>query len=219
MADLVVDGFAYGEALEGLPLRSLGFRLLVPMAPKPWSQEIEALARQLQATTYPESWPATDLFASILLEHGGRMVAVARYGVTDHTPSRRRGGLEMIGVVAPACLGCSSALAIDQSLRIRRHRLTGLRDMESVIDLAELLESNTPLVERSMPADFVYQKDSKTSVFAATTAWSPDLGLGILQEFGVDNWQWLPLIGADFPLETYAARGHVFAWIPATPSL
>ncbi len=38
-------GFAYGEDLEGVSLRSLGYRLLAPLRAEPWCGEVEALAR------------------------------------------------------------------------------------------------------------------------------------------------------------------------------
>src|SRR5947209_164657 len=97
-------GFAYGEHLEGGTRRSLGYRLLAPAEPAPWGPEVESLARRLQAAPYPDHWPATDLFCSVLLADGQRLVALARYGLSDHTPDRRRGGLELVGVVGPADL-------------------------------------------------------------------------------------------------------------------
>src|SRR3954468_8655303 len=110
-ADLV--GFAYGEQLEGTPPRSRGYRLLASPPDPQWQQEVEILARQLQSAPYPDHWPETDLFCSVLLAHGCRVVARARYGLADHTPDRRRGGLELVGVIGPADLDVSSALALD----------------------------------------------------------------------------------------------------------
>ena len=104
-------GFAYGEEVEGVggaPGRSLGFRLLAPAGPQPWGAEVEALARRLQAAPYPDHWPATDLFCSVLLSEGQRLLAVARYGLADHTPSQRRGGLELIGLIGPTGLSVPS---------------------------------------------------------------------------------------------------------------
>src|SRR5205809_2099602 len=112
-AELV--GFAYGEDVEGLggaPGRSLGFRLLAPAGPQPWGAEVESLARRLQAAPYPDHWPATDLFCSVLLATGERLVARARYGVHDSTPSGRSGGMELVGVVGPASLTAAEARSI-----------------------------------------------------------------------------------------------------------
>src|SRR5947207_11522654 len=106
----ILRGVVYGEHLEGPQRRSLGYRLLAPTEPEPWCAEIEALARRLQATPYPDHWPPTELFCSVLLADGQRLIAVARYGLVDHTVSHRRGGLELIGVVGPGGLGVSSAL-------------------------------------------------------------------------------------------------------------
>src|SRR5438132_13980959 len=86
-------GFAYGEEVEGAggaPGRSLGFRLLAPAGPQRWGAEVEALARRLQAAPYPDHWPATDLFCSVLLSEGQPLLALARYGLADHPPSHRR---------------------------------------------------------------------------------------------------------------------------------
>ena len=57
--DAYLQGFAYGEHLEGVPPRSLGYRLLAPAGPEPWSGEVEALARRLQAAPYPGLVPAS----------------------------------------------------------------------------------------------------------------------------------------------------------------
>src|SRR6516165_11316388 len=113
-------GFAYGEDLEGVSLRSLGYRLLAPLRAEPWCGEVEALARRLQAAPYSDHWPACDLFCSVLLADGRRLVALARYGLADHTPSQRRGGLELIGLVGPAELDPAAALAIYRWLGQRR---------------------------------------------------------------------------------------------------
>src|SRR3954471_14715783 len=117
-ADLV--GFAYGEQLEGVPPRSLGYRLGAPSGGGSWREEVEALARRLQAAPYPDHWPAVDLFCSALLSDGRRLIAPSRYGLSDHAQDHRRGGLELIGVVAPGGLGVTTALALYRWLRGRR---------------------------------------------------------------------------------------------------
>src|SRR6516164_4826212 len=119
-------GFAYGEDVEAPNGRSLGYRLLAPAGPESWSAEVEALARRLQAAPYPDQWPSTDLFCSVLLPDGRRLVALARYGLADHTPSQRRSGLELIGVVAPANLDVRSAVAIYHWLSQRREAVDDL---------------------------------------------------------------------------------------------
>src|SRR5207249_6058451 len=98
-AGVTLLGFAFGEHLEGIPPRSLGYRLLAPTEPEPWAAEVEGLARRLQAAPYPDHWPPTQLFCSLLLADGRRLIALARYGLADHTPTHRRSGLELIGVV------------------------------------------------------------------------------------------------------------------------
>src|SRR6185312_6739690 len=141
MSDTTGDlaGFAYGEDLEGVSLRSLGYRLLAPLRAEEWCGEVEALARRLQAAPYSDHWPATDLFCSVLLADGRRLVALARYGLADHTPSRRRGGLELIGVVAPAGLDVPSALIIYHWLRQRRGEVDDLHQLGGCFSLAEIV--------------------------------------------------------------------------------
>src|SRR5438132_7459907 len=117
LSGVTLHAFAFGEHLEGVPRRSLGYRLLAPAESEPWCAEVEALARRLQAAPYPDHWPPTELFCSVLLADSSRLIALARYGLADHTPSHRRGGLELVGVVGPGRLAVSSALSTYQCLR------------------------------------------------------------------------------------------------------
>src|SRR3954447_16738848 len=130
MADSTPElvGLAYGEDVQAGSGRSLGYRLLVPEGGTAWAGEGEALARRLQAAPYPDHWPAVDLFCSALLKDGRRLIALARYGLSDHTPDHRRGGLELIGVVAPGGLGVTTALALYRWLKGRR----GAEDLRSL---------------------------------------------------------------------------------------
>src|SRR5438309_11957988 len=137
---VAMQGFAYGEDFDPLHGRSLGYRLLAPAAPEDWGAEVEALARRLQAAPYPESWPPVELFSSTLLAGGRRLVAVARYGLADHTPSHRRGGLELIGVVGPADQGPSAALRLYRWLRERRAESPGPQLGEAFGDLDDVLQ-------------------------------------------------------------------------------
>src|SRR5438128_852524 len=134
----VLLGFAYGEDLEPGSGRSLGYRLLAPPAGE-WTGEVEALARRLQAAPYPDTWPAVDLFCSVLLADGRRLVARARYGLSDHTPARRRGGLELIGVVTPAGLGVQPALTLYRWLGQRRAEEDDLHRFGGTFRLADVL--------------------------------------------------------------------------------
>jgi hypothetical protein len=212
--DLV--GFAYGEDLEGLPPRSLGYRLLAPARPEPWCAEVEALARRLQAAPYPDHWPATDLFCSALLADGRRLVAVARYGLADHTPSRRRGGLELVGVVAPAGLDVPSALAVYRWLRQRRAAADDLHQIGGPFPLAEALAAPPAEAEPAEPVPVLPVRlwQDGAMLFAASSPSGPDHHLRLLEQAAGASWQWLPLVGPDFPLQTYAARGPLVAWTP-----
>src|SRR5262249_8400412 len=42
----------------------------------------------------------------------------------------------------------------------------------------------------------------------------PNRRLGLLEQGTGGNWQWLPLVGPDFPLQSYAQRGPLVAWTP-----
>jgi len=209
-------GFAYGEDLEGVSLRSLGFRLLAPPRAQPWCEEVEALARRLQAAPYSDHWPPTDLFCSLLLSDGRRIVALARYGLADHTPSQRRGGLELIGVVAAANLDVRAALSIYHWLSQRREAVDDLHQLDGQFALAEVLATVAPAPPNADPIPVLPVRlwQEGALLFAASTPSDPDHRLRLLEQAAGTSWQWLPLVGPDFPLQTYAQRGPLIAWTP-----
>jgi hypothetical protein len=211
-----LDGFAYGEDLEGLPPRSLGYRLLAPPEPEPWRAEVEALARRLQGAPYPDHWPPTDLFCSVLIADGRRLIAVARYGLADHTPSRRRGGLELVGVLAPADLDILTALAVYRWLRTRRSQSDDLHTLGGHVALADVLAAVAPAEAPADPVPVLPIRlwQEGALLFAATAPSDSDHRLGLLEQGAGRAWQWLPLVGPDFPLATYAQRGPLVAWTP-----
>jgi hypothetical protein len=51
-------------------------------------------------------------------------------------------------------------------------------------------------------------------LFAASTPSDPDHHLRLLEVGPGPGWQWLPLVGPDFPLAAYAQRGPLVAWTP-----
>jgi hypothetical protein len=211
-----LDGFAYGEHLEGVPPRSLGYRLLAPAEPQPWCAEVEALARRLQGAPYPDHWPPTDLFCSVLLADGRRLIAVARYGLADHTPSQRRGGLELVGALAPADLDVPSALAVYRWLQARRAQADDLHALGGHVALADVLAAVAPAEPPSDPVPVLPIRlwQEGALLFAATAPSDPDHRLGLLEQGAGRAWQWLPLVGSDFPLAAYAQRGPLVAWTP-----
>jgi hypothetical protein len=211
----MLHGFAFGEHLEGTPPRSLGFRLLAPVAAG-WAAEVETLARRLQAAPYPDHWPPVELFCSVLLADGQRLVAVARYGLVDHTPSRRRGGLELVGVVGPGRLGVPEALAVYRWLRQRRVAADDLRSLGGQHALDEVVGAAPPAPAASdaVPVLPIRLWQPGAMLFAATAPADPDLHLGLLEQNPAGNWQWLPYVGADFPLAGCAQRGPLVAWTP-----
>ena len=209
-------GFAYGEDLEGGSLRSLGYRLLSPRRAEPWCAEVEALARRLQAAPYSDHWPSTDLFCSVLLSDGRRLVALARYGLADRTPGQRRGGLELIGVVAPANLDVRAALSIYHWLSQRREAVDDLHQLGGYFALAEILATVAPAPPNADPIPVLPVRlwQEGALLFAASTPSDPDHRLRLLEQAAGTSWQWLPLVGPDFPLQTYAQRGPLIAWTP-----
>ena len=211
-----LEGFAYGEHLEGLPPRSLGYRLLAPPEPAPWCTEVEALARRLQGAPYPDHWPPTDLFCSVLLADGRRLIAVARYGLADHTPSQRRGGLELIGAVGPGDLDVVSSLAVYRWLQARRSQSDNLHLLGGSLALADALAAAAPAPAPSDPVPVLPIRlwQEGALLFAATAPSDPDHRLGLLEQGAGRSWQWLPLVGPDFPLAAYAQRGPLIAWTP-----
>lgn len=209
-------GFAYGEHVEGPYSRSLGYRLLAPADKQPWCDEVEALARRLQAAPYPDHWPPVDLFCSALLGDGRRLIAAARYGLADRTPSQRRGGLELVGVIAPGSLGVSSALAVYQWLRQRRAQAEDLRCLGGQVELSAVLADVPPVQPPRDPVPVlpIRMWQEGALLFAATAPSDPDQRLGLLEAGAEGQWQWLPLVGTDFPMQTYAQRGPLVAWTP-----
>jgi hypothetical protein len=213
-ANVTLDGFAYGEDLEGLPPRSLGYRLLAPAEPQPWCAEVEALARRLQGAPYPDHWPPTDLFCSVLLADGRRLVALARYGLADHTPSRRRGGLELVGALGPGDLDVPSALAVYRWLQARREQSDDLHALGGHFALADVRAAVAPAPADPVPVLPIRLWQEGALLFAATAPADPDHRLGLLDQGAGRAWQWLPLVGSDFPLSAYAQRGPLVAWTP-----
>lgn len=214
MSSLPLHAFVFGEQLDGTG-RSLGYRLLEPASPQPWSAEVESLARALQATPYPDHWPEVELFCSVLLAGEQRLIAVARYGVTDHTSTRRRGGLELIGVIGPAAIAPGPALQIYRWLRQRRAATDDLPSLGGVFDLADILASLPPdEIPTSVRALPIRSWQDGCLIFAASSPLLPDQRLGLLEQTPRSNWQWLPLCDAGFPFAAYAARGPLVAWTP-----
>src|SRR5262245_38384060 len=208
--------FAYGEDMDTLARRSLGYRLLAPVRPAPWCAEVEALARRLQTTPYPDHWPPADLFCSVLLADGTRLIAVGRYGLADHTPSSRRGGLELIGVVAPAEIAVDQALAVYRWLRERRRSSDNLHALGGTVAMDDVLSAVPAETQSTDPVPILPIRlwQEGALLFAATGPSDPDHRIGLLDQGAGANWQWLPLVGADFPLQTYAQRGPLIAWTP-----
>jgi len=202
------QGFVYAEDRDGS--RSLGFKLLAPTNAD-WSAEVETLARRLHACPYPETWQSAALFCSVMLEDGRRLVAVAQYGLRDHTPNQRLGGLELFGAVGPGSLDLEQARALTRWLRERRAATDDPRSLAGPIALDTLAPApELPAVgflSLRMPA-------AGALLITGSTPEQPDQNLALLAGASSANWQWLPFCGPDFPFEAIARRGPLVAWTP-----
>jgi hypothetical protein len=152
----------------------------------------------------------------VLLTDGSRLVALARYGLADHTPNPRRGGLELIGVVGPALVEVRQARAIYEWLKQRRAAVDDLHALRGKVAVADIPATATafPVAADPTPVLPVRVWQGGALLFAATTPSDPDHRLSLLEQEAGSAWQWLPLVGADFPLTLYAQRGPLVAWTP-----
>lgn len=212
--DAIVPLVAYGEEVQAETRRSLGYRLLVPAEPDPAADEVQALARRLQAVPYSDHWPATDLFCSVLLGDGRRLVAVVRYGLLDHTPTPRRGGLELLGVVVPGHLAAAEAVRLYHGLRGRRGSGATMPDLPATVRVGDLLRPDAPPASEPLPILPVRVWQAGSILFVASSPSDPDAHLRLLDQATSPQWQWLPLVGPEFPLAVQARRGPLLAWTP-----
>jgi hypothetical protein len=210
MSGAILQGFVYGEDRDGP--RSLGFKLLAPAA-APWAGAVEVLARKLQAGPYPETWKPADLFCSVLLEDGQRLVALARYGLRDHSANPRPGGLELLGGVGPATIDVPQARAVVAWLAQRRRDVDDPRGLAGAIAL-DALPAAPPLPAHAMGMACARLGDAGALLLTGATPDQPDEQLGLLERSTPPRWQWLPYCGPDFPFDAYAQRGPLIAWLP-----
>ena len=196
-ADAGLEAFAYGEHLEQGQGRSLGFRLLIPEVSQSWSAEVETLARRLQSAPFPDHWTTTDLFCSVLLADGQRLVALARYGLEGsyfRQTSRR----------ARVDGGCRSKNPQRYSDAGHLSMVTraGQQWMQCPISPASSIwlspgRSSSPAADGDLvPVLPIRMWQERALLFAATTAADPDLRLGLLEHNTSPHWQWLPFTGA-----------------------
>lgn len=213
--ELALPVLAYGEEVTPETGRSMGYRLLAPTEPNALTDEVQALARRLQAAPYSDHWPATDLFCSILLGDGRRLVALVRYGLLDHTATRRRGGLELLGVLTPASLAAAQAVTLYRGLVAKR----GDGDTMPAFPPAFLVHdlqaaAGPPPALEPLPVLPVRLWQAGPMLFVAGSPSDPDQHLRLLDQATSSQWQWLPLVGPDFPFAAYAKRGPLLAWAP-----
>jgi hypothetical protein len=151
-----------------------------------------------------------------LLSDSRRVIALARYGLADHTPNQRRGGLELIGVVCSSSLDVTSALSIYGWLQLRRDAVEDLHQLGGRYSLAEIRSSASPPPRTNDPVPVLPVRlwQEGALLFAASSPTDSDHHLGLLEQATGTNWQWLSLVGPDFPLPSYARRGPLIAWTP-----
>jgi hypothetical protein len=218
--EMALPVLAYGEEIQPGTGRSMGYRLLVPTEPDPIADEVQALARRLQAAPYSDHWPATELFCSILLGDGRRLVALVRYGLLDHTSTRRRGGLELLGVLTPAALAASQAVQLYRGLKAKRGGVDTMPGFPPALLVHDLqAAAPAPPALEPLPILPVRLWQSGPMLFVASSPSDPDHYLRLLDQATSSQWQWLPLVGPDFPFSTYARRGPLLAWTPHLPGV
>src|SRR5262249_38965490 len=110
----------------------------------------------------------------------------------------------------------SSALAVYRWLQARRSQSDNLHTLGGHFALADVLQEVPPAPEPSDPVPVLPIRlwQEGALLFAATAPSDPDHRLGLLEQGAGRGWQWLPLVGADFPLATHAQRGPLVAWTP-----
>jgi hypothetical protein len=98
----------------------------------------------------------------------------------------------------------------------RRAETDDLRSLGGRHSLPDLVATVHPLLAGGEPVPVLPIRlwERGALLFAATTPSDPDHRLGLLEQGAGGAWQWLPLVGADFPFLTYAQRGPLVAWTP-----
>src|SRR5262249_8377879 len=137
-----------------------------------------------------------DLFCSVVLANGQRVIALARYGLADHTAGHRRGGLELLGVIAPGSVGPVKALAIYRWLRQRRAATEELRELSGRYTLSDILSADAkhPEPDPQGVSRNARLWQSGPLFFVARAPEDPDSHLDLLHDGAGDSWQWLPLV-------------------------
>src|SRR5262249_10114105 len=112
-------------------------------------------------------------------------------------------------------LGTASALGVYRWLRQRRANVEDLRSFSGRVELAEVMASAPPAEAHEPVAVLPIRLwQDGALLFAANAPSDPDTRLGLLEREAGGSWQWLPLVGPDFPLSTYTQRGPLVAWTP-----
>jgi hypothetical protein len=109
-----------------------------------------------------------------------------------------------------------TALAIYRWLCQRRAETEELRALGGQHPLSEIVSAAPALPAREDPLPILPIRlwEHGALLFAATSPSDPDHHLGLLEQGAGGAWQWLPLVGPDFPLLTYGQRGPLVAWTP-----
>jgi hypothetical protein len=121
----------------------------------------------------------------------------------------------LLGVVGPANLSVFVAQAIYLWLK-QQNAINDPTAFAGDYDLTDVLAQapSPPPSGDPVPVLPIKLGQEGALLFAAPTPTEPDLRLGMLDQSSGGHWQWLPLVGGDFPLATYSARGPLIAWTP-----
>src|SRR5207302_1719822 len=103
----------------------------------------------------------------------------------------------------------------------RRLATEDLRSLGGPQALADALAAVPPMPAPADPVPVLPIRlwQEGALLFAASAPSDPDHRLGLLDQVAAGAWQWLPLVGADFPLANYARRGPLIAWTPHLASV
>jgi hypothetical protein len=109
-----------------------------------------------------------------------------------------------------------AALRLYQWLQQRRAATEDLYQLGGVFQLETILQTGSALPPTGDPVPVLPVRlwQEGALLFAASAPSEPDHHLRLLEQAAGTSWQWLPLVGPDFPLQSYAQRGPLVAWTP-----
>ena len=205
--------WSYGEQRDPEQGRSLGSRLLAGEA-LPEAEALAQFCRDLQTLDWPADWPTADTFCTLPLGKHQRAYALVRFGLLDHTSTRRPGSLEAVGLVGPDTLPPAAVLATRDWLAGRRATLDDLAAFSGSHGRDEIApESAAPrhlIVVTPRPSLPAFEQSAL--LLPAADTHEPDRRFEQEVEKLPPDYHWLAWVGPEFPLARYLARGPVVAF-------